>query len=75
MVIAATVVTKNGTSPYVVALIGVLGAVVGASISALTQGIAAKSTSRAQATALQLQLDHQTQEAVRQQRFRVYSEF
>src|SRR5215470_6513290 len=60
---------------YLVALIAVLGAVVGAAISAITQFFTARRSSANQLTALELSLKHATHEGLRQERRRVYTRF
>lgn len=63
------------SNPYWIALIAVGGTVVGAAISAMTQALSSRRSSTSQLLAIHLQLDHATQEAIRQDRQRAYARF
>jgi|SRR5215813_1779855 len=67
--------TTIGVNPLWIALIAVLGTVVGATISALTQVLTTRRLSVSQLTSMKLQLNHETQEAIRQERRQVYARF
>jgi len=72
--LAVKVVTVNPNA-YLIALIAVLGTVVGAAISAITQFFTARGSSANQLTALQLSLKHATHEGLLQERRRTYTKF
>jgi hypothetical protein len=61
--------------PYIVALIAVGGTALGALILGIGSAISARRTSERQRIALQMQLDHQTTEAIRQERRSTYAAF
>lgn len=61
--------------PYWTALIAVLGTIVGATISAITQTLTNRRSSVNQMLAIQVQLDHAAREAIRQDRRRTYARF
>jgi hypothetical protein len=67
--------TTIRVNPLWIAVIAVLGTVVGATISALTQVLTTRRSSVSQLTAIKLQLNHETQEAIRQERRQVYARF
>lgn len=69
---ASTVTTANA---YLVALIAVLGAVVGAGLSAATQVLTSRTSTKVQLATVNAQLEHQTQEALRQERQRIYAKY
>src|ERR1035438_4334034 len=62
-------------NPYFVALIAVIGAVVGATIAAITQAMTSRTSSKNQLASLKMQLEHQTQESIRQERRRAYARY
>jgi hypothetical protein len=62
-------------NPYWIALIAVLGTVVGAVISSVTQALTSRRSAADQLASLELQMDHGTQEAIRQDRRRAYTRF
>jgi hypothetical protein len=66
---------SSAPNPYWIALIAVLGAVVGAAIAAITQFFTARGSSASQLAALQSYMNHATQEGIRQERRRVYARF
>ncbi|MGH3403222.1 MAG: hypothetical protein ACRDRJ_12120 [Streptosporangiaceae bacterium] len=70
-----TAAPVSTTSPYIVALIAVGGTIVGAITSSVTQSLTSRRASRMQLEAIQAQLDHQTQEALRQARRELYTGF
>jgi type II secretory pathway pseudopilin PulG len=69
---ASTAATANA---YVVALIAVLGAVIGAGLSAATQVLTSHTSTKLQLATVNAQLEHQTQEALRQERQRIYAKY
>jgi hypothetical protein len=72
---AITTGTMQNASPYWIALIAVLGTAFGAAISASTQMLTTRRSSANQLAILKLQLDHQTSEALRQERRQAYVRF
>jgi hypothetical protein len=72
--VAAAQTTTNADL-YITALIAVGGAIIGALIAGVTQSLTTRSASRNQLAALQLQLDHQTQDAIRKERLRTYARY
>jgi hypothetical protein len=79
MILSASIAASANSGPsvnaYFVALIAVLGTALGAAISALTQMLTTRRSSAHQLAVLRLQLDHQTSEAVRQDRREAYIRF
>jgi len=69
---ASTATTANA---YVVALIAVLGAMIGAGLSAATQVLTSRTSTKVQLATVNAQLEHQTQEALRQERQRIYAKY
>jgi len=69
---ASTATTANA---YVVALIAVLGALVGAGLSAATQVLTSRTSTKVQLVTVNAQLEHQIQEALRQERQRIYAKY
>ena len=65
---------SSGNS-YIVAFIAVIGAIVGAAIAAITQAMTTRISSKNQLASLKMQLEHQTQESIRQERRRAYARY
>lgn len=62
----------NSSNPYFIAFIAVIGTMIGATIAAITQTITTRRSSQEQLISLKLQMEHQTQESIRQDRRRAY---
>lgn len=76
MIVVATMANLvRAANPYWIALIAVLGTAFGAGISAITQMLTTRRSSASQLAILKLQLEHQTDEARRQERREVYTKF
>lgn len=73
----ASISSNSGSigNPYFVAFIAVIGTVIGATIAAVTQAVTTRRASKEQLASLKLQMDHQTQEAIRQERRRAYARY
>jgi hypothetical protein len=65
----------SGPNPYIVALIAVGGTIVGAIISGISSALTAGRAAKGQQAILQMQLNHQTIEANRQERRAAYAAF
>lgn len=75
MISAAATQSTGDVNAYWIALIAVLGTCVGAAISATTQIVTNRRSASIQQTAVERQLDHSTQEAIRQDRRTAYARF
>ena len=72
---AASANITPSANAYWIASIAVLGTALGAAISAITQMLTSRRSSASQLAILKLQMDHQTSEAIRQERQQAYARF